>query len=185
MAHPLQVLQILQKARLLLTDPTNWMKGEYFVGFSSSDQFVPDNVCMCTVGAVAKAANDQPGRLHVHTNYAANQAADRIEEVLKARGEEGSIPDFNDASHTEHHHVLEVLDAAVNLQKGVALPYAAVSGLVIVSAEELSSLRMVEGNEKKYTRVVDDLQVKCWVGIGWVTERPAEVADYETLPVVA
>jgi hypothetical protein len=49
---------------------------------------------------------------------------------------------------------------------------------------ELSNLRMAAGNEKKYSTVVIDGQVKRWVGIGWITEREATDADRATYPVV-
>ena len=49
---------------------------------------------------------------------------------------------------------------------------------------ELSNLRMVAGNEKKYSTVVIDGLVKTWVGIGWITEREATAEDMKTYPVV-
>jgi hypothetical protein len=37
-----------------------------------------------------------------------------------------------------------------------------------VKLSELETLRMVTGNEKKYSKVIVDGQVKEWVGIGWI-----------------
>lgn len=53
-----------------------------------------------------------------------------------------------------------------------------------VTAKELSNLRMVAGNERKYDRVVIDGKVMSWVGIGWIEEREALPSDYDNLPVV-
>jgi hypothetical protein len=53
-----------------------------------------------------------------------------------------------------------------------------------VRAEECSSFKMVSGNEKRLTRVIDDGVVKNWVGIGWVSEGSASEADRGELPHV-
>ena len=37
-----------------------------------------------------------------------------------------------------------------------------------VPRRELSSYRMVAGNEKLYSTVIDDGRLKDWVGIGWI-----------------
>lgn len=53
-----------------------------------------------------------------------------------------------------------------------------------VHARELSNLKMVEGNEDKYSIVIDDGVLKEWVGIGWIELRPAIKADCEKYPTV-
>jgi hypothetical protein len=53
-----------------------------------------------------------------------------------------------------------------------------------VPASDLSTIKMVAGNEKKYTRVIDDGVVKSWVGIGWVEEREATTEDLAQYPTV-
>lgn len=53
-----------------------------------------------------------------------------------------------------------------------------------VKSTELTSLRMVAGNEKKYSTVVDNGVVKVWVGYGWLETRPANDHDYEIFPEV-
>lgn len=47
---------------------------------------------------------------------------------------------------------------------------------------ELSNLRMVAGNERKYDKVIDDGELKEWVGFGWITLREAVEEDYEKYP---
>lgn len=37
-----------------------------------------------------------------------------------------------------------------------------------VNRAELSILRMVAGNERKYTKVIIEGRLKEWVGIGWI-----------------
>lgn len=44
---------------------------------------------------------------------------------------------------------------------------------------------MAAGNEGKVLRIIDAGDVKCWVGIGWVTEGRAEPEDYRRYPVLA
>ncbi len=53
-----------------------------------------------------------------------------------------------------------------------------------VKSSELSNIKMVAGNEKKYSRVIMDGNVKNWVGFGWVTEGAATDADKEKYPTV-
>lgn len=52
-----------------------------------------------------------------------------------------------------------------------------------VLRSELTNLRMVAGNEKKYDRVVIDGSLKEWVGIGWVRIRTATARDKKIYPV--
>jgi len=53
-----------------------------------------------------------------------------------------------------------------------------------VKASELSKFRMVAGNEKKYSAVIDNGVLKEWVAIGWIDLRKATQEDYEKFPVV-
>ena len=53
-----------------------------------------------------------------------------------------------------------------------------------VPASVLSNLRMVAGNEKKYSRVIQDGHVLHWVSLGWVNEGPARPSDYSAYPEV-
>ena len=53
-----------------------------------------------------------------------------------------------------------------------------------VPTSALSNLRMVAGNEKKYSRVIQDGHVLHWVSLGWVNEGPARSSDFEVYPVV-
>lgn len=45
-----------------------------------------------------------------------------------------------------------------------------------VKASEVSMISMAAGNEKKYGKVIEDGQLKEWVGIGWIDidEEPDE-----------
>lgn len=49
---------------------------------------------------------------------------------------------------------------------------------------ELTNLRMVAGNEKKYKRIVLDGSLKEWVSIGWVRIRTASERDKKVYPTV-
>lgn len=180
MTHPLRTLHVLQKARALPTDNGHWMKGDYFQGHFDTDQVVPDNACMCMLGAVAKAAGVAPGHMHRHPG--AEDTCRVITKPLWSLGLSAIIADFNDAEETTHADVLRVLAEAVAAQLREAK--ADVEGLTLVDAAELSSLSMLAGNEKKYSSVVKDQQVLTWVGMGWIPARPASDEDYGSLPVV-
>ena len=53
-----------------------------------------------------------------------------------------------------------------------------------VHVDELSNIAMVVKNEKKYSTVIDDGEVKQWVCFGWITLRDATDADRATYPAV-
>ena len=53
-----------------------------------------------------------------------------------------------------------------------------------VHARELSTIKMTAGNEKKFAKVVDDREVKQWVGFGWVSEGIAQSPRDDHLPRV-
>ena len=53
-----------------------------------------------------------------------------------------------------------------------------------VNASELSNIRMVAGNENKYSKVIVGSELKEWVAIGWITLRKATPADADTYPRV-
>ena len=53
-----------------------------------------------------------------------------------------------------------------------------------VNRKKLTNLAMVNGNEKKYSIVIDSNTVKEWVGIGWIELREATDSDRETYPTV-
>jgi hypothetical protein len=53
-----------------------------------------------------------------------------------------------------------------------------------VKRSELSNLRMAAGNEKKHTTVIDNGDLKEWVGIGWINEGRATRQDRNKFPVV-
>jgi hypothetical protein len=54
----------------------------------------------------------------------------------------------------------------------------------IVSREELTTIKMTSGNEKRYPSVIDNDIVKHWVGIGWVEEGEPSIYQRNTLPQV-
>lgn len=62
-------------------------------------------------------------------------------------------------------------------------PLKALVGSTVKRAE-LSNLKMVAGNEKKYSKVVVDGQLKEWIGFGWIPLRRATKKDRETYPIV-
>jgi len=53
-----------------------------------------------------------------------------------------------------------------------------------VKRNELSNIRMVAGNEKKYSMVILNDHLKEWVGIGWVVIRLATDEDRKNYPTV-
>lgn len=53
-----------------------------------------------------------------------------------------------------------------------------------IKRSELTNLRMVAGNEKKYSVVIIDGVVKEWVGIGWIEIREPTEEDRKTLSTV-
>ena len=54
-----------------------------------------------------------------------------------------------------------------------------------VHVREISNIKMVSGNEKKYSKVIHNGVVKVWVGIGWIAEdTQATKEDHEKYPVV-
>lgn len=57
------------------------------------------------------------------------------------------------------------------IAKGMPLRYK------LVPIEELSNIKMASGNEKKVKTIVHNRFLKTWVGVGWVTERPATRSD--------
>jgi hypothetical protein len=42
-----------------------------------------------------------------------------------------------------------------------------------VFVRELSREKMIDGNEKFFTKVIDNGMIKDWVGFGWVADVPA------------
>lgn len=53
-----------------------------------------------------------------------------------------------------------------------------------VTRKELSNLRMVAGNEKKYGKVIIDGKLKEWIGFGWIELRDATASDRKRYPEV-
>lgn len=56
--------------------------------------------------------------------------------------------------------------------------------MTTVYRDELTAMRMVAGNEKKYSIVVDGGVVKEWVGFGWIEIGRASDTDRAVFPVV-
>lgn len=53
-----------------------------------------------------------------------------------------------------------------------------------VKRSALSTLRMVAGNEKKYNTVIDNGELRTWVGIGWINDGTATKQDKGKFPIV-
>lgn len=53
-----------------------------------------------------------------------------------------------------------------------------------VTFDDVTVLRMVAGNEKRFTRVIHDGFVKEWVGMGWIALNRATAQDRRTYPTV-
>lgn len=53
-----------------------------------------------------------------------------------------------------------------------------------IERSELSNLKMVAGNELKYTKIIDDTILKHWVGIGWIDVRKTTKNDYKIYPTI-
>jgi len=54
-----------------------------------------------------------------------------------------------------------------------------------VRARDCSTIAMVAGNEKKFSKIVHENQVKQWVGFGWVSEGPPQSPRDDKLPRVS
>ncbi len=54
----------------------------------------------------------------------------------------------------------------------------------MIAREECTNLKMVAGNEQRFTRVIIEHDVQHWVGMGWIVERPATEEDYRQYAVV-
>ena len=58
------------------------------------------------------------------------------------------------------------------------------SKIKTVKRSELSTVRMVAGNEKKYSMVILNDGLQEWVGIGWIYIRLATDDDKKDYPIV-
>ena len=56
--------------------------------------------------------------------------------------------------------------------------------MTTVNVAELSNLRMTASNEEKYPMVIQNDNLKEWVGIGWVHIRLATDEDRKKYPTV-
>lgn len=56
--------------------------------------------------------------------------------------------------------------------------------LKTVKSSELTTIKMVAGNERKYGKVVHGGKLKEWVGIGWIDVRSATSSDERRYPFV-
>jgi len=59
-----------------------------------------------------------------------------------------------------------------------------VPGVVFIPAYDVTNLKMVSGNEKKYPTVIYHGVVRDWCGFGWIALHDAIKIDYESFPVV-
>ena len=53
-----------------------------------------------------------------------------------------------------------------------------------IKAAECSTIKMVSGNEKKFSTVIHSDMVKEWVGFGWIELRKPTKEDCRKLPMV-
>lgn len=119
-----EVIRILREARERLTDPQNWMKGDYWPGyrqdpFYKSAQRMREVTCYCSLGAVHVAAGEIPG--HAEQGAPDQLAIGFLHEALRMQREDGTVvgggyelvADFNDSSETTHEEVLELFDVAI------------------------------------------------------------------------
>lgn len=54
----------------------------------------------------------------------------------------------------------------------------------VLPRHAVSTIAMVNGNERKHSKVICDGRVMQWVGFGWVDEGPPSAADRRRLPRV-
>jgi hypothetical protein len=52
-----------------------------------------------------------------------------------------------------------------------------------VQLKELTNLKMIAGNEKKYSCVIINGILNDWVGFGWVEVRKATKKDLQKFPI--
>lgn len=53
-----------------------------------------------------------------------------------------------------------------------------------IPRREATTIRMIEGNERRFTHVIDGDDLKLWVGFGWVTLRKATDVDRWNYPTL-
>lgn len=53
-----------------------------------------------------------------------------------------------------------------------------------VTFQEVSTMAMTSGGEKRISKVIHEGDLKQWVGIGWVVERKATAEDKKRYPLV-
>lgn len=115
-------LEILQKARELILDPSRWIKGSY-AGWRASDGTLYRELkpsadvanCWCSVGSCVKIYGNRDGRpapLLKNALEALNNAASEV-----SYGEYAFAYMFNDAEETTHSQVLKMFDRAIELAK--------------------------------------------------------------------
>lgn len=105
-------LEIVEGARLLLTDPTKWTKG--YSARTHKNAYVgslhPAAICFCTLGALEKTCGKTDGPELF-------QAINMIRENLP-EWSGNYVSDFNDALDTNHEDVLALLDRTLEANRG-------------------------------------------------------------------
>jgi hypothetical protein len=107
--------QVLKAARALIADPKHWTQGELArdADGNPEDEYQPEAVCFCSVGALMRAARVVGDDLN-EARFGAFTQVGNI--TLDLRGL--TIVEFNDAEDTTHADVLAVFDKAIEATKG-------------------------------------------------------------------
>jgi hypothetical protein len=107
---------ILVRARELIADPANWVKGEYAQG-SLAD---PATHCFCLIGAVDRAVLEKAGLENYEDcdeNILISEAESDLEAIAAIQklqsNLDGLVSDFNDDPETTHADVLALLDKVI------------------------------------------------------------------------
>ena len=100
-------LEILKKARELISDPSRWTQGTYARNSNGSQEFImsPAAVCFCTIGAVRRVCGDKSYG-HALFSLAARLPDPPLE-----------LSDFNDAPNRTHAEVLALFDKAIKAEE--------------------------------------------------------------------
>lgn len=122
----LTTIQILRKAKSLIADPANWIKGEYQRNAEGEAEYFPmeEAVCFCASGALAAAVFllDPSYEAPIEMSYIWGSAlgclemgCSHVENLKDFR--HVSVEDFNDAEDTTHDMVMAAFAWAIKIEE--------------------------------------------------------------------
>ncbi len=101
--------ETLIAARKLIERPENWMQGFYNDVIANDEDSDKEPSCFCSIGAIHKAAGQNPLMVADYSNPAARL----LDMVVKENNSCWSVTAFNDSK--SHSEVLDMFDKAIAL----------------------------------------------------------------------